>query len=301
MINFTRLQYYPTEQFSEDITFFHVDMFNWQVINKHTFEFLRPRDAITSQFYILPKLHKVGIPRRPIISSCSSPTEKISLFVDYYLNPLDRIPSFIKDTNDFLCKLQSLTIVPFGSLLVTLDVSSVYTNIPDDEGWEACREALNTREDLSTPTEDIINLMSFILIKIISFLMTSIICRSIELRWGLGWPRCMQTFYGEARERDLLNYTTNTPSIWWRYIDKIFAVWPHGERNLQIFWNELNSFHATIKFTTKWSREPVMFLDTRITNNEGCLMTDLYTKPTDTHQYLHPDSCHPSHCKKSIA
>ena len=30
-------------------------------------------------------------------------------------------------------------------------------------------------------------------------------------------------------------------------------------------------------------------------------MTDLYTKPTDTHQYLYQRSCHPSHCKSSIA
>ena len=30
-------------------------------------------------------------------------------------------------------------------------------------------------------------------------------------------------------------------------------------------------------------------------------MTDLYTKPTDTHQYLHHRSCHPSDYKRSIA
>ena len=34
--------------------------------------------------------------------------------------------------------------------------------------------------------------------------------------------------------------------------------------------------------------------------NEGSVTTDLYVKPTDTHQYLHRDSCHPSHCKRGI-
>ena len=32
------------------------------------------------------------------------------------------------------------------------------------------------------------------------------------------------------------------------------------------------------------------------------LVTDLYVKPTDTHQYLHASSCHASsHCKKSMS
>ena len=30
------------------------------------------------------------------------------------------------------------------------------------------------------------------------------------------------------------------------------------------------------------------------------LVTDLYVKPTDTHQYVHASLCHVSHCKKSI-
>ena len=31
------------------------------------------------------------------------------------------------------------------------------------------------------------------------------------------------------------------------------------------------------------------------------MITDLYTKPTDTHQYLHSSSFHPRHCKNGIA
>jgi hypothetical protein len=31
------------------------------------------------------------------------------------------------------------------------------------------------------------------------------------------------------------------------------------------------------------------------------MTTDLYSKPTDKHQYLSPSSCHPKHCFKSIS
>ena len=87
--------------------------------------------------------------------------------------------------------------------------------------------------------------------------------------------------------------------IWWRYTD-IFFIWEHGEESLKKFLNKLNSFHLTIKFTAEYSKERINFLDVNIRLVEGELMTDLFVKPTDTHQFLDPSSSHPYHCKKGI-
>ena len=89
-------------------------------------------------------------------------------------------------------------------------------------------------------------------------------------------------------------------SVWWRYIDDIFFIWEHGEESLKEFINEINSFHPTIKFTVDWSKEKNNFLDVDVTLKNGVLSTDLFVKPTDTHQFLDPTSCHPYHCKKGI-
>ena len=35
-------------------------------------------------------------------------------------------------------------------------------------------------------------------------------------------------------------------------------------------------------------------------NESGVLETDVFIKPTDSHQYLHSSSCHPGACKRSI-
>ena len=43
-----------------------------------------------------------------------------------------------------------------------------------------------------------------------------------------------------------------------------------------------------------------MFLDVRVVNKSGKLETDVFVKPTDSHQYLHHSSCHPRGCKMSI-
>ena len=48
------------------------------------------------------------------------------------------------------------------------------------------------------------------------------------------------------------------------------------------------------------SMEHVTFLDTTVILENDMLHTYLYTKPTETHQYLSPNSCHPKHCATSI-
>ena len=104
----------------------------------------KPRMA---RFYMLPKIHKGKFPPlgRPIISGNNCPTERISQLVDHFLkeaSPLGK--SFLRDTTDFIQQLEKIGKAPPGSLLVTLDVSSLYTNIPNQEGLDAAAEALET-------------------------------------------------------------------------------------------------------------------------------------------------------------
>ena len=91
------------------------------------------------RFYILLKIHKTENPGRPIGSSNSHPTERISQFVDRHINPLvSTLDSHIKDTTDFLNKLSNLGNLPDDAILVTLDVSSLYTNTPHNQGTDKC-------------------------------------------------------------------------------------------------------------------------------------------------------------------
>ena len=66
---------------------------------------------------------------------------------------LPQFPSFVKDTNDFLKKLLTLGTLPTNTLLVTLDVSSLYTNIPHYQGINACDHFLTQLVSKIIPTE----------------------------------------------------------------------------------------------------------------------------------------------------
>ena len=138
-------------------------------IDEETYNYLLPHRLHPVRFYKLPKIHKNkdNHPGRPIVSATSHPTEHISQFENAQLNPLvPKLPSYIKDTTHFPRKLDDLKELPPGSLLVTLDISSLYTNIPHKEGIEACRKALNSSGNLSRSrlkTESICDLMHTIL------------------------------------------------------------------------------------------------------------------------------------------
>ncbi len=82
---------------------------------------------------VLPEIHKTPPGIRPIVSGCDGPTELISRFADYVLQPLARKQnSYIRDSKQFVQITESLQ-VPTQSFLVCIDVSSLYTNIPHNK------------------------------------------------------------------------------------------------------------------------------------------------------------------------
>ena len=86
--------------------------------------------------------------------------------------------------------------------------------------------------------------------------------------------------------------------VWFRYIDDIFFIWTHGEfRN---FMAEFNLFSDDIKFTCEYNKDIISFLDLKVTSLNGKLITILYSKLIDCHQYLHYGSCHTEHIERYI-
>ena len=89
---------------------------------------LTPNPPRIPVFYTLTKIHKPNPVGRPIISGCDSPTERISSFVDYLLQPIAKTQKlYLKDTTDFLNFIEK-TKVEKDTMLVSMDVASLYTN-----------------------------------------------------------------------------------------------------------------------------------------------------------------------------
>jgi len=69
-----------------------------------------------------------------------------SVFVDHFLRPIvEDIKSYVKYTTYSLNIIKSVDNLP-----VTFDVGSLYTNIPNEEGINACTNALQTNRHGTT-------------------------------------------------------------------------------------------------------------------------------------------------------
>ena len=119
-------------------------------IDSNTLKYFDVEEPKFGRFYLLPKIHKRlhGVPGRPVISNSGFYTENVSAFLDFYLKPIAaKVKSCIKDTNDFLRKLQNLLKLPDDVILCTIDVVGLYPNIPNEEGLLFLKKVLDKRRN----------------------------------------------------------------------------------------------------------------------------------------------------------
>ena len=198
----------------------------------------------------------------------------------------------------FLKALSNISNLPSETLFVTLDVKSLYTNIPHSEGIEACQALLNNRQVLQPPAEDLVYLIDLILTRSNFTFENKHYLQTHRTAMGTWTGPSYASIIMGSLERRILG-VNNRPNIRWRYIDDMFVIWPFGKGCLINFINQINNMHPTIKLTAEWSNTSVSFLDIRVILDQGRITTALYITPMDTHQYLHKQSCHPGHCYSS--
>ena len=101
--------------------------------------------------YTLTKIHKPTPVGQPIISGNDGPSEQISAFMDSILQPIAKSQnSYLKDTTDFINFIER-TPLPESTFLVSLNVTSLYTNIPQEEGMDTVCKAYENFYGNNTP------------------------------------------------------------------------------------------------------------------------------------------------------
>ncbi|KAJ8031993.1 hypothetical protein HOLleu_25387 [Holothuria leucospilota] len=273
---YTRVEGDPTSHQQNTITTTVKDLIREEQLPANAVNLIQDNPHCAT-FYLLPKIHKENNPGRPIVSTVSCPTELISKYLDSIFAPLvTRLPTYIKDTSDSIRLFNDFTFRGDESnrYLFTMDICSLYTNIPTADGLRALEHFLDRY-----PSDDRPN--------------TPTLLRLAELVLNL-------SAFEFNKEEMLRSYHENHPVIFKRYIDDYIGVRTSSKHELEDFINYVNNFHPSLKFTHDISDATVNFLDISVFITSHGLTTDIHYMETDSHSYLRYESAHPPSCKNSI-
>ena len=160
------------------------------LIDKHSR--LRSSAGRTPLLYGLPKVHKPGVPLRPIVSFVSSPTYHLSKFLANLLQPVTgKTSSHVKNSRKFVDFIKSLTLTS-DETMVSFDVVSLFTCVLTVLAVRVARCRLENDASLPERTslsmDDIVDLLTLCLDAIFLSFRERFTGRGTEPRWG---PQCL--------------------------------------------------------------------------------------------------------------
>ena len=126
-IFYQKLNEDPTAKHSEILRRAVESFRKQELLSNSTASKLTVHEVRTPHFHTFPKVHKPNVPETPVVSSVECHTSKISKLVDHFLQPHAKsLPSYIKDTSDFINKINETKDINKDTILVTLDVKSIF-------------------------------------------------------------------------------------------------------------------------------------------------------------------------------
>ena len=170
-----------------------------------------------------------------------------------------------------------------------MDVCSLYTSIPNDEGLAALRYFLDRRSNQTPSTTTIVRLTELVL-KLNHFVLNGehyLQVKGVAMGSKIG-PGYACIRVGHFEEQLFASYSGPKPVLYKRYIDDIVGLGTHAD--LDHFVNYVANFDPTLKFTWNISDTSIDFLDVTISINDHGLSTTIFYKPTDSHNYLRSSS-----------
>ena len=223
-------------------------------------------------FYTLTKIHKATPVSRPITSGCDSPTERISSFVDHLLQPIaKRQASYLKDTTDFLNFIGEKTKLPKNTILVSMDVTSLYTNIPQEEGITTVCKAYEEfyHENPPIPGRYLREILNLILQENSLQFSGKDYLQTHGTAIGTKIAVAFANIFMAKIEIEILRQSNTKPIFWKRSIDDVISMWNTSRDKIEDFLLKANSFHPTIKFTPEISETETAFLETKGTDTDS--------------------------------
>ena len=243
---------------------------------------------------------------RPILSATKTYNYDLAKWLEEKLKPLSINEHTITDTFKFAEEIRN-TSFNDNDIIVSYDVTSLFTNVPLDETISLLAEKaftnnwFNTTYNLNITKSGLIELLTIATKDQLFQFNGELYEQSEGVAMGspLG-PLMANTFMCSLEEQ--LKLRGELPSYHNHYIDDTLTVMK-DEVSAYSFLHVLNDLHPSISFTMELPTEntlPFLGMVLRKDSQSKSITTSVYVKPTNTGLLLHYNSHVDNHYKKSL-
>ena len=85
-------------------------------------------------------------------------------------------------------------------------------------------------------------------------------CTAMDTKMAVGFANIFMAEF----ETKVIRQSRIMPIEWKRYIDDVFSLWNKSKQDINLFTEQANQFHLSIKFTAEILENEITFLDTII-------------------------------------
>ena len=266
------------------------DLHQSNKISEVLFEKVKSTGGQPPRLYGQAKVHKTSIPLRPVLSMPGSP----------YYNLATQVPEAkINCSTKRVSEAVSQTQLDTDEVMISFDVTALYTNVPVNEAIQLAAEKLYSgNPGIKYPP----------VVKATFITLTNLASKDVVMWTPEGYYRQTDGLaMGSQPAGPLANIwlsqfepaIRDSAKIIERYVDDIIRS--INKHNIAEKLREITSLHPNLKFTIEIEEDGrIAFLDLTIINNNGCLSRTWYRKPSDTGLVVNFHATAPLCYKRSV-
>lgn len=285
---YEKIRYDPTARVARKIKVILDEWKERKYIDARTHRKLNTSNCNPPRIYGLPKIHKPGRPLRPVVSTIGSTTYMVAQYLSNILGKIvGKTDAHITNSFTFATEISGAQTAE-DEIMFSLDVTSLYTNVPIDYAMECIDRRWDEIGD-HTPIEK----NSFVAAVKLVLGSTFFVYRGEFYKQTFGVPMgsplspVVANIVMERLEQESLHTLEEkriSMRIYRRYVDDCFCV--ANQEQVDVILSTFNEFHERLNFTVEMeTNNKLKFLDMTLQRNDGKIMK-VWTPKQENGRYL---------------
>ncbi|CAF3873515.1 unnamed protein product [Rotaria sp. Silwood1] len=255
-------------------------------LTEQEYNFIRTSGSRCAVLFCQPKVHKQGMPLRPIISTTNNNNYKLAKYLTILLLEEARTKpkSYIKDSFTF-AKLIQQQKPQRNDIMLSLDIESLFTNTPVHEAMNLAIKIImkKKQEDnrFTMLNEEDLKHRFYLAVTNTPFRFYNELYLQVDgVSMDSPLASILADIFMEHIEQELEKFEDNNKiKFYRRYVDDTFIIFNGKQGDIDKLLNYVNSLHPNLKFTNEVENDyELSFLDVKVIKQRTKFETTILQK-----------------------